>query len=109
MLPTDVPVHLDPPPADTLPPPALRRARTWTGVVTEFTAADCERVRRAFAARRVATRIVGTRICTWSVVVLADKVSAATLSRERMRVHVTWEHQGDGLPAYSHPGYRAKP
>ena len=64
-------------------------------MVKDFTAADRERV-RTFAARRVATRIVGTDMHV--VVVLADKVSAATLS-ERMRVHATWK-KGDGSTGY---------
>ena len=71
------------------------RAKTWCGVVTGFTSADCERV-RAFDAKRVAMRIMGSDLQVF--VVVASIVSAAALGR-RMGIVASWE-KGDGSPAH---------
>ena len=67
------------------------RSKTWAGVVTGFTAADLERV-RAFSARRLATRVVGTELHVF--VVLPDKASAAVVGRS-MGITATWQ-KADG-------------
>ena len=65
---------------------AAPRAKTWSGVVSECTEDESIRV-RAFTAKRLAVRIVGTELHVF--VVLAEKVSAAALGR-RIGIVASW-------------------
>ena len=74
---------------------AAPRAKTWSGVVPEYTEDDTRRV-RAITAKRLAMRTIGTELHVF--VVLADQVSAATLGR-RIGIVASWE-KGDGSSAH---------